>query len=253
MLDDIEAMFSRYGITREALRFSAEAHGGSVVGNLVVVETDPVTGEDNNVDCAAQGSGSWTIPRDVEGLRFVTNAKFILCIETGGTFQRLHDARVWQKHKCIMIGMSGVPSRMCRRFVRRLSDDCDLPVYVFTDCDPYGFANIYRTLKVGSGNAAHMNRFYCVPRARFLGVTPEDIAQYSLPTHSLGKIDIKRANDAIKNDPFFQAHAPWKRAFKRMISTGQRAEQQAFAKHGLPFVYEKYLPEKLANTRKFLP
>src|SRR6266852_131156 len=28
-----------------------------------------------------------------------------------------------------------------------------------------GFANIYRTLKAGSGNAAHINQFYCVPRA----------------------------------------------------------------------------------------
>jgi hypothetical protein len=44
-----------------------------------------------------------------------------------------------------------------------------LPVYCFVDCDPYGFTNIYRTLKVGSGTA-HTNRFLCVPRARFLGV-----------------------------------------------------------------------------------
>ena len=40
--------------------------------------------------------------------------------------------------------MGGVPTRSCRRFVRLLSEQCKLPVYAFTDCDPYGFANIYR-------------------------------------------------------------------------------------------------------------
>jgi DNA topoisomerase VI subunit A len=32
-----------------------------------------------------------------------------------------------------------------------------------------------------------------------------------------------------------------------------RVEQQAFAKHGLNMVIEKYLPEKLAEPDKFLP
>ncbi len=249
VIDDIEAMFASNGITREQLRIIAEQHGGSVVGNLVVLD------KGTHIDCSQQGSGAWSIPKDVEGLRFETNAKFILCIETGGTFNRLHEANFWEtaNSNCILVQMSGVPSRMCRRFVRRLADDCNLPVYVFTDCDPYGFANIYRTLKVGSGNAAHMNRHYCVPQAQFLGVTPEDVDRYELPTHKMAAVDIKRANDAIKNDPFFKAHKPWTRAIKRLIATGNRAEQQAFAKHGLSFVYDTYLPEKLANPRKFLP
>ena len=68
------------------------------------------------------------------------------------------------------------PTRVTRRFIRRLSDECRLPVYCFTDCDPYGFANIYRTLKVGSGNAAHISPLFCVPHARFLGVTPRDLS-----------------------------------------------------------------------------
>ena len=34
---------------------------------------------------------------------------------------------------------------------------------------------------------------------------------------------------------------------------GVRAEQQAFAKWGLNFVIEEYLPEKIKNAKKFLP
>jgi len=59
-------------------------------------------------------------------------------------------------------------------------------------------------VKVGSGNAAHLNRFFCVPRAPFLGVRPQDIIDFGLEdaTHRLSKGDIKRAEDALQNDPF---------------------------------------------------
>jgi DNA topoisomerase-6 subunit A len=253
VLDDIEAMFAARGVTREQLRFTAEEHGGSVVGDLVVIDKNPENGRDLPIDCSAQGSGSWSVPTDVEHLRFETSAKFVLCIETGGSYDRLHRARFWKKHKCILIAMGGVPSRACRRFVRKLSDQVGIPVYAFTDCDPYGFANIYRTLKVGSGNAAHINQFFCVPNARYLGVTPQDIVDYKLPTHPLQDVDVKRAKDALKNDPFFSTHREWARAINQLVEAGHRAEQQAFAAHGLDYVHDVYLPEKLANAKKFLP
>jgi DNA topoisomerase-6 subunit A len=253
VLDDIEAMFAARGVTREQLRFTAEEHGGSVSGELLVVDPGGQDGQEVTIDCTRFGTGSYSIPTDVEGLRFETSAKFILCIETGGSFDRLHRAGFWKKHKCILIAMGGVPSRACRRFVRKLSDQMGIPVYAFTDCDPYGFANIYRTLKVGSGNAAHINQFFCVPRATFLGVTPQDIVDYKLPTHKLLDVDAKRGRDAIKNDPFFQAHREWVKAIEQLIAAEHRAEQQAFAKHGLDYVHEVYLPQKLADVGAFLP
>lgn len=76
-----------------------------------------------------------------------------------------------------------------------------------------------------SGNAAHMNEFFCVPQARFLGVTPQDIIDYDLPTHPLKDVDIKRAKDALKNDPFVQHHKPWQEALERQIQMGVRVEQ----------------------------
>ena len=157
------------------------------------------------IDCTNLGCGAYCIPRSVEQLQFRTEAKFILAIETGGMFQRLNNHRFWKNANCILVEMGGVPTRATRRFVRRLADDKNLPVYCFVDCDPYGFANIYRTLKVGSGNAAHINRFFCVPHAQYLGVTPQDITEFELEdaTHPLSKADIKRAKDALKNDPFF--------------------------------------------------
>jgi DNA topoisomerase-6 subunit A len=255
VMDDIEALASLDGLSREQLRYFPEEHGGSVAGNLIVVDKDTETGQPIRIDCTAFGTGSYSIPHSVEHLKFETEAKFVLAIETGGMFQRLNNHKFWKKTGCILVEMAGVPTRATRRFIRRLSEDKQIPVYCFVDCDPYGIANIYRTLKVGSGNAAHINRFFCVPHAQYLGVTPQDILDFKLEdaTHELQAVDIKRAKDALKNDPFFKAHKPWVAALNTMLKMGVRAEQQALAKWGLNFVIDEYLPRKLKDKKSFLP
>lgn len=250
IMDDVEAMAL---VNREQLGFIPAEQNGSVAGELVVVDRDPSTGKPIDIDCTAFGRGSYSIPSRVEGLRFRTRAKFVLAVETAALFERLNGHAYWRKAGCIIVAMGGVPTRANRRFVRLLSDQCDLPVYVFTDGDPYGYCNIYRTMKVGSGNAAQVNEFFCVPRARLIGVTPRDIEDYDLPTHELTDRDVKRAQDALKNDPFFQHHKPWQDALQQMIAMGVRVEQQAFAARGLNYVLDTYLPEKLKNPRSMLP
>jgi len=251
ILDDIEAMLE---VNRELLGYIPGERGGEVTGPLTVIDRDPRTGEAIRINCARLGTGAWSIPPRVEHLGFECRAKFVLVIETSSLFQRLVHHRFFETVNCVLVSMSGVPTRACRRFVRRLSDEKKLPVITFTDGDPYGYCNIYRTLKAGSGQAAHINRFFCVPRARFLGVTPQDIVDYKLEdaTHPLEPQDIKRANDALKNDPFIRHHKPWQDALKQMLKMGMRIEQQAFAKYGLNFVLETYLPEKL-KKQAFLP
>ena len=250
VMDDVEAMFK---VNREQLGFIPEEKGGDIAGKLIVIDKNLDTGKEIRIDCTKFGSGAYSIPSSVEELRFETDAKFILAIETAGMFQRLVKHNYWKKANCILISMGGVPTRACRRFIGRLSDDMKLPVYVFTDGDPYGYANIYRTLKVGSGNAAHINKYFCVPKAQFIGITPQDIIDYKLPSHPLKEVDIKRLKDALKNDPFIQHHKEWQQAIKQMTTMKVRAEQQALAKWGLNFVIDTYLPEKMKNQKKWLP
>jgi len=250
VMDDVEAMLTT---NREQLHFRADEHGGEVAGELIVLDKDRRTGKRVEIDCTRFGSGAYSVPTVVEELGFRTAAKFILAVETKGMFERLVEEDFFDKQHCVLVSMGGVPSRACRRFIRRLADGKRLPVYVFTDGDPYGYFNIYRTLKVGSGNAAHLNEFFCVPQARFLGVTPEDIEEYELPTHPLKDVDIKRANDALRNDPFIRHHKPWQDAIAKMLKMGVRVEQQALAKHGLEYVAQTYLPRKLKQAKDFLP
>ncbi len=250
VMDDIEAMLH---VNREQMGFVPGEHGGAVAGALTVIDIDFETKKELKIDCTKFGSGAYSIPSSVEHLQFQTKAKFVLAIETQGAFERLNKHKYWEKANCILIAMSGVPTRSCRRFIRKLSDKHHLPVYVFTDGDPYGYGNIYRTLKVGSGNAAHINEFFCVPQATFIGVTPNDIDVYNLPTHPLKEIDIKKIKDLLKNDPFFQEHKAWQKALQKMAKEKVRVEQQAFAAHGLNMVIDKYLPEKINNPKSWLP
>jgi DNA topoisomerase-6 subunit A len=250
VMEDVEAFF---GVNREQLGFVPEEKGGDVAGQLVVIDKDQETGEPLAIDCTKFGSGAYSVPVSVEELGFETDAQFILCIETAGMFQRLVKHKYWKTAGCILVSMGGVPTRSCRRFVRRLADDKGLPVYVFVDGDPYGYSNIYRTLKVGSGNAAHLNESFCVPQAHLLGITPQDIIEYELPTHPLKEVDVKRAKDALKNDPFILHYKAWQKALEQMIKMGVRAEQQALAKHGLNYVIDEYLPRKLSQVGAFLP
>ncbi len=250
VMDDVEAFFA---INREQLGFIPEEKGGDVAGRLIVLDRDRDTGRVLRIDCTKFGSGAYSVPISVENLQFETKADFILVIETAGMFQRLVKHNYWKKANCILVSMGGVPTRACRRFIRRLADFKKIPVYVFVDGDPYGITNIYRTLKVGSGNAAHLNEFFCVPQASFLGITPQDILDYKLPTHPLKDVDVKRARDAIKNDPFIRHHKAWVDALEQLLKLGVRAEQQALAKHGLNYVIDTYLPEKLDHPERFLP
>ncbi len=251
LLDDMEAML---GVNRERLGYIPEERGGEVTGPLVVIDRDPGTGEEIRINCERLGTGAWSIPSQVEHLQFESKAKFVLVIETASLFQRLVHHRYYERANCVLISMSGVPTRACRRFIRRLADDRKLPVLAFTDGDPYGYCNIYRTLKAGSGQAAHINQFFCVPTVHYLGVTPQDIIDYDLEdaTHPLEEQDIKRAKDALKNDPFIKHHKEWQQALNQMLKMGVRIEQQAFAKHGLNYVLDEYLPDKLKKG-KFLP
>jgi len=218
LMDDVEAY---YGLNKEQLGFRPDEHGGLVAGGLVVLDREQGTsGPRIEVDCTKFGSGAYGIPAAVEHLGFRTRAKFILAIETGGMFERLNYHRFWQKTDCILVSMAGVPTRAVRRFIR---------------------------------NNAHLNSFFCVPKAHFLGVTPQDIVDYKLPTHPLKDVDIKRAKDALKNDPFFKHYPQWAKALQQLLKMNVRAEQQAFAKFDLNFVIDRYLPEKLKHPEKFLP
>ena len=163
-----------------------------MAGELVVIDREMGTGRALEIDCTKFGSGSYGVPIAVEELGFRTKAKFILAIETGGIFDRLNRHRFWETADCILVSMAGVPTRSvrvsfagCRTRTSSRSTSSSIATRTAS-------ATSTEPSRWGRGTTPHLNEFFCVPQARFLGVSPQDIVDYELPTHPLKDVDIKR-------------------------------------------------------------
>ena len=230
---------------REQLHLSADVRG-RVVGDVIIEDRGDI------IDWSKLGSGGWAIPSNVEDIKFKkVKAKFILCIEKNAAFERLHEDKFWKRNKCILLKTQGQAARGARRLLQRLSQEFNLPVYVFTDADSYGWY-IYSVIKYGSISLAHISDRLGTPNAQFIGLTISDIDKFNLHNWTIKakEVDIKRAKEMMKY-PWFQ-HPAWQRELKLLIKRKVKAELEALSGKGLNFVSEKYLPEKIKN-QEFLP
>lgn len=142
---------------------------GKVVGNLVIKSGDDV------IDLSKMGHGAYSIEPTPDLIEFKdVDAEYILVVEKDAVFQQLHRYGFWKKHKAVLITSAGQPDRATRRFLRRLSDEYKLPVYILTDSDPYGYY-IYSVFKVGSITLSYESERLATPGARFIGVMMTDV------------------------------------------------------------------------------
>jgi DNA topoisomerase VI subunit A len=173
-----------------------------------------------------------------------TDADMIVAIETGGMYDRLIENRFDETNRAILLHLKGQPARSTRRFLKRLNEESELPVVIFTDGDPWSF-RIFASVAYGAIKTAHISEYLATPSARYLGITPSDIVNYDLPNDKLSEQDVK-ALEAELTDPRF-ADEWWKGEIELQLSLGKKSEQQALAKYGLDFVTDTYLPEKLTE------
>ncbi|HVM45239.1 MAG TPA: DNA topoisomerase IV subunit A [Candidatus Thermoplasmatota archaeon] len=232
---------------REDFKLRPEEDGARVLGNLTIEETTR-NGERKRINCRDDvGDAGYGIPFNVEKekLKIInTDADFIVAIETGGMFDRLVENRFDETHRAILLHLKGQPARSTRRFLKRLNEESELPVVVFTDGDPWSF-RIFASVAYGAIKTAHISEYLATPAARYLGITPSDIVNYDLPTDKLSEQDVK-ALEAELTDPRF-ADEWWKGEIELQLSLNKKSEQQALAKYGLDFVTDTYLPEKLSE------
>jgi len=232
-------------ILRDELHINADRRG--VAAGEVVIED-----RGDTIDWSKLGSGGWAIPGNVEDIEFKNvTADYMLVVEKNATFDRLHEDKFWKKHNCVLIGTQGQAARGIRRLIHQLNGKFKLPVYAFTDSDPYGWY-IYSVIKIGSMNLAHVSSKLGTPQTKFLGLTISDIYKYELENAIIKAkdVDLKRAHDLL-NYPWFK-HKEWESEIKMMIKKKVKAEQKALAQKHLKFVSEEYLPEKIEN-KDFLP
>ncbi|RLI61626.1 MAG: DNA topoisomerase VI [Candidatus Asgardarchaeum californiense] len=232
---------------REDFRLRPEEDGARVIGNLVIEEVTRNKTK-KRIHCQDDvGDSGYSIPYNVESEKISfkkVDADFILAVETGGMFDRLVENGFDTSNRAILVHLKGQPARSTRRFIKRMNEEMKLPVFVFTDCDPWSF-RIFASVAYGAIKTAHISEYLATPAAQYLGVTPSDIENYKLPTDKLTKEDINALKSEL-SDPRFQDHF-WKHEIKLQLSIGKKSEQQALAKYGLDYVTDTYLPEKLVE------
>ncbi len=247
LIEDLEVSL---GVKREDLNLNANRKG-VLAGNMRIV--DNFGGERQVIDASKQGRSGWNIPSDVDNdIEFVdVKAKFVLVVEKDAIWQRLNEDGFWKKENCILISPQGQAARGTRRLIRKLAD-MGLPVYVFNDCDAWGWY-IYWTIKTGSINLAYMGPEIATPEARFLGVTMEDIERYDFLKKMVMKaseVDIKRAQDMLQYS-WINKHKAWVEELNKVIKTKTKLEQDTLQGPRLTFVGQ-YIKEKIA-AKRFLP
>jgi DNA topoisomerase-6 subunit A len=242
LVEDLEIATTKL---RENFKLRPEENGASIIGNITIQELNR-KGEWKKINCRDDvGDGGYGIPYNVEKekIKFTDwDAKFVLAIECGGMFDRLAENGFDEDNDAVLVHLKGQPARCTRRLIKRMSEECKLPVLVFTDGDPWSF-RIFGSVAYGAIKTAHISEYLATPTAEFIGVTPSDIENYKLPSDKLNDKDIK-ALDAELSDPRFSDDW-WKGEIKLMQKIGKKAEQQSLAKYGLNYVSATYLPEKL--------
>ncbi|AFZ71644.1 DNA topoisomerase IV subunit A [Natronobacterium gregoryi] len=241
LIEDLEIVS---GVTREDFHMRPEESGATIMGPLHLREQTR-RGE-REIHCQEDvGEGGYQIPNNPDTIEFLDcEADFILAVETGGMRDRLVENGFDEEYNALIVHLKGQPARATRRITKRLRDELSLPVTVFTDGDPWSY-RIYGSVAYGSIKSAHLSEYLATPQAQFIGVQPADIVEYDLPTDPLSDSD-KNALESELSDPRFQTDY-WEEQIELQLEIEKKSEQQSLASHGLDFVTETYLPERLSE------
>ena len=251
VMDDVEAFFS---VNREQLGFIPEEKGGDVAGRLVVLDQDRDTGKVLRIDCTKFGIGRLQHPdlgrapavRDQRQLhpgdrdgRHVPAPGQTQLLEEGQLHPDQHGRRA----------DPGLPP--LHPPARRLQEDPRLRLRRRRSLRhhqhlPHAQGRLrqrrppQRVLLRAPGRASSASR------RRTSSTTS------CRPTRSRTSTSSAPATPS-RTIPSSGTTSPGSQAMEQLLQMGVRAEQQALAKHGLNYVIDNYLPEKLRHPERFLP
>lgn len=239
IITDLETVL---GCSREDFSIFPEERS-AVFGDLTIEYTVPGY-EGKTLNLTSHPDGVMIGPALTSAEFVETTADRVIAIEKGGLFTRFVEEEVHDKFNALLVLTAGQSPRATRHFIRRLNKELDIPVYIFTDGDPWGM-HIAMVIISGSANAAHL-RELATPDAKWSGVWATDIVNYELPTDPLEEVDIKRLHE-LQEDPRYK-DAMWQREIEKFLEIKKKAEQEAFSRYGLTYIVDEYLPAKLEET-----
>jgi DNA topoisomerase-6 subunit A len=241
IIEDIELMTDSL---REDLNLIATPNG--VISGPMIVEDK--TGD--VLDFTRMGSAGGAVPPIVEDDHFhikEMTADYILVVEKYAVWNLLNQEKYWKKNNCLLLTGKGQPARAERRLLARFSEDYNIPIYIFTDMDPWGYY-IYSVYKYGSINLAFFSEKAACPKAKFIGLSVKDVMDFQLPKSSwikLNEEDNKRIEE-ISSYEWFK-NEKWQKELIDLKKFGYKIEQDALVSKSIEFTANNYLPQKIGN------
>jgi len=233
---------------REELNLIATPNG-VVAGPMVVQDK---TGD--VLDYTKMGSAGGAVPPIVEDDFFhirEMSADYILVVEKYAVWNLLNQEKYWKKNNCLLLTGKGQPARAERRLLARFGEEYKIPIYVFTDMDPWGYY-IYSVYKSGSINLAFFSEKAACPRAKYLGLSVKDVRDFDIPRSSWVKLndeDFKRMEE-IAGYQWFNKDR-WQNELADLKKFGYKIEQDALVSKSIEFTSNSYLPTKIENKDYF--
>jgi DNA topoisomerase-6 subunit A len=182
------------GFSREDFKVFPEERS-AIFGDLTIEYTVPGY-EGKQLNLMSHPDGVMIGPALTSAEFAKTRADKVIAIEKGGLFTRFIEERVHKKFNALLVLTAGQAPRATRHFIHRLNKELDLPVFIFTDGDPWGMhiamvdlpvfiftdgdpwgMHIAMVIISGSANAAHL-RELTTPDAKWSGVWATDIVDY---------------------------------------------------------------------------
>lgn len=241
LIEDVEVMTDSL---REDLNLIATPNG--VISGPMVIEDK--TGD--VLDYTKMGSAGGAVPPIVEDDYFhikEMSADYILVVEKFAVWNLLNAQKYWKKNNCLLMTGKGQPARAERRLLARFSKEYDIPIYVFTDMDPWGYY-IYSVYKYGSINLAFFSEKSACPRAKYIGLSVKDVMDFDMPKSSWIKLndeDYKRIAE-ISSYQWFKSDR-WQKELADLKKFGYKIEQDALVSKSIEFTANNYLPVKIEN------
>lgn len=254
VIDFICEMFESY---REEWNVFANDRGGQTYSQQLIVTETMADGTKAVIDLSTLGTSPFQPKNKPQSLKLKAKKKidFCLIVESEGTANTFVSNGFTKRNNCILMGAQGVPSNAVRGWCKLIQDQLKIPLYFFGDLDAYTLQNIFRTLKAGSAASLIRNSDFSAPDVKFLGVLPEDVKKYELHDYGVKEQDVaearalKKAKDALSNDPFFQDKRNKKLAdvLNWLLKNKRRCEQQALfmVDPKDPVMPEKIILEKI--------
>ncbi|KAJ7553111.1 hypothetical protein O6H91_06G084500 [Diphasiastrum complanatum] len=221
--DTIQDLVALLKCSRYSLGIIASSKG-AVVGRLLIEDE---SGE--VVDCTRLGPSGHIITADLgflEGLRFRSDARYILVVEKDAIFQRLSEDRYFQSFPAIILTAKGYPDLASR--------------------NPAGLA-IICTYKFGSTRMGlEAPRYVC--DVKWLGLRGEDIEL--LPKEALIEFSHKdhQLARSLLASKMLENREAYKLEVGKMMEMSKRAEIEALYAHGYDFLGH-YITQKILRLQ----